>query len=187
MVETSAKKRVTREQWLSKGLELFAVSGAEGLRVEKLARELSIAKSGFYCHFKDRDDLLNHILDYWAHEYTEVITENPMLQHLPARERLLLLMTMVYEQNLTEFDAAMDMWSRGNKLVARKRNRVIDMRLKFVRAALKELGFKGDDLEMRARLLAGFQMGERQIFGSNTRTSKQYRELRLRLLIGETG
>jgi AcrR family transcriptional regulator len=187
MVEISAKKRVTREQWLSKGLELFAVSGAEGLRAEQLARELNTAKSGFYCHFKDRDNLLDQILDYWAHEYTEVITGNPMLQHLAARERLLLLMTMVYEQNLTEFDAAVDMWSRTNKLVARKRKRVIDMRLKFVRAAVKELGFNGDDLEMRARLLAGFQMGERQIFGSNTKASKQYRELRLRLLIGETG
>ena len=30
----------------------------------KMARELGIAKSGFYCHFKDRDDLLGHILDY---------------------------------------------------------------------------------------------------------------------------
>jgi AcrR family transcriptional regulator len=187
MVDTPTKKRVTREQWLSKGLELFAISGAEGLRIEKLARELSIAKSGFYCHFKDRDDLLKNILDYWAHEYTEVITENSMLEHLPARERLLLLMTMVYEQNLTEFDAAMDMWSRTNKLVARKRKRVMEMRLRFIREALRQLGFKGADLEMRTRVLAGFQMGERQIFGPNNKASKQYRELRLKLLIGETG
>jgi AcrR family transcriptional regulator len=187
MIEPTAKKRVSREQWLSKGLELFAISGAEGLRVEKLARELGIAKSGFYCHFKDRDDLLDHILEYWAHEYTEVITENPMLQHLPARERLRLLMTMVYEQNLTEFDAAMDMWSRSNKLVARKRKRVIEMRLKFIRDALGQLGFKGDDLEMRTRVLGGFQMGERQIFGPGQKSSQQYRELRLKLLIGEAG
>jgi AcrR family transcriptional regulator len=187
MTENAAKKRVTREQWLSKGLELFASSGAEGLRLDKLAKTLKISKSGFYCHFKDRDDFLNHILDFWAHEYTEVITENPMLQHLPARERLLLLMTMVFEQNLTEFDAAVDMWSRSNALVARKRKRVIDMRLNFVRNALKELGFKGEDLEMRTRLCAGFQIGERQVFGPSTKVSKQYRELRLKLLIGETG
>jgi AcrR family transcriptional regulator len=187
MIEPTAKKRVSREQWLSKGLELFAISGAEGLRVEKLARELGIAKSGFYCHFKDRDDLLDHILEYWAHEYTEVITENPMLQHLPARDRLRLLMTMVYEQNLTEFDAAMEMWSRSNKLVARKRKRVIEMRLRFIRNAIRELGFSGDDLEMRTRVLAGFQMGERQIFGSSKNVARQFRELRLNMLIGEAG
>jgi AcrR family transcriptional regulator len=185
MTVARPKKRVTREQWLNKGLELFAISGAEGLRVEKLARELEVAKSGFYYHFKDRDDLLNRILDYWAHEYTEVITENVMLQHLPARERLLLLMTMVFEQNLTEFDAAMDMWSRTNKLVARKRKRVINMRLKFVRKALQDLGLKGDNLEMRTRVLAGFQMVERQIYGYNKHTAQLHRELRLKLLIGE--
>ncbi|MEP5763543.1 MAG: TetR/AcrR family transcriptional regulator [Halieaceae bacterium] len=185
MVDSALKKRVSRDQWLSKGLELFALNGAEGLRVEKLARELNISKSGFYCHFKDREELLDHILQYWAHEYTEIITENPMLLNLPARERLLQLMTMVYEQNLTEFDAAMDLWSRTNARVARKRKRVIDMRLKFIRDALMDLGFKGDDLEMRSRLLAGFQMGERQIFGPGKKASHQYRELRLKMLIGE--
>ena len=185
MNNTAPKKRITREQWLTKGLELFALSGANGIRVEQLARRLGVAKSGFYCHFKDREDLLDNILDYWAHEYTEVITENVMLKHLPARERLLLLMAMVYEQDLAEFDAAIDMWSRTDKRVARKRKRVIDQRLTFGRDALQELGFKGDDLEMRSRVLIGFQMGERQIFGFTKNAAKVHRELRLKMLIGE--
>ena len=185
MTKPAIKKRVTRDQWLKKGLELFALKGADGLRVEQLARELGIAKSGFYCHFKDRDDLLGHILDYWVHEFTEVITENAMLQHLPARERLLLLMTMVYEQDLAEFDAAIDMWARTDKRVARRRKRVIDQRLTFGRDALRDLGFKGDDLEMRSRVLIGFQMSERQIFGFTKNAAKLHRELRLKMLLGE--
>ena len=185
MTKPAIKTRITRDQWLRKGLELFALSGADGLRVEKLARELGIAKSGFYCHFKDRSDFLNHILGYWAHEFTEVITENAMLQHLPARERLLLLMTMVYEQDLAEFDAAIDMWARTDKHVARKRRRVINQRLTFGRDALQELGFKGDDLEMRAQVLIGFQMCERQIFGFSKTAAKLHRELRLKMLLGE--
>ncbi len=186
MVDSKPKTRITRDQWLRKGLELFAVAGAHGLRVEKLAKELGVAKSGFYCHFKDREELLDRLLDYWVHEYTEVITENTMMMHLPARQRLLLLMTMVFEQDLTEFDAAMDMWSRTDPRVARKRRRVIKMRLAFIRKAFKELGFEGDDLEMRVRACAGFQMGERQIFGPGKKPSQQYRELRLKMLIGET-
>jgi AcrR family transcriptional regulator len=186
MAKILAKKRVSREQWLSKSLELFAVSGAEGLRVEKLARELNVAKSGFYWHFNDRDDLLDHILNYWAHEYTEVVTGNQLLQQEPARERLLLAMDMVFEQNLAEFDAAIDMWSRTNKRVARKRKQVLEMRLNFFRNAFRELGFKGDDLEMRTRVCAVFQMGERQILGPGRKASEQYRELRLKMLIGET-
>jgi AcrR family transcriptional regulator len=185
MTKPKLKIRVSRDQWLKKGLEMFALSGSDGLRVEKIARELGISKSGFYCHFQDRNDFLNLILDYWAHEYTEVITENRLLQLLPAQERLLLLMTMVYEENLTDFDAAMDMWSRTNTDVARKRKRVINMRSNFIRNAFEELGFRGDDLEMRTRVLAGFQMGERQIFGFNKKAAKLHRELRLKMLIGE--
>ena len=185
MPNSKPKTRITRDQWLSKGLELFAVAGAHGLRVENLAKELGVAKSGFYCHFKDREEFLDRLLDYWAHEYTEVVTANPMMMHLPARQRLLSLMTMVFEQNLTEYDAAMDMWSRTDARVARKRRRVINMRLAFTRTAFEELGFEGDDLEMRVRLCAGFQMGERQIFGPGKKASQQFRERRLNMLIGE--
>ncbi|RLA39599.1 MAG: hypothetical protein DRR06_18855 [Gammaproteobacteria bacterium] len=100
-------KRVTHDQWLSKALELFASTGESGLRVEQLARSLGVSKSGFYFHFKDREDFLQQLLNYWAHEYTEVITRNPLLLMTPLRERLLMISTLIFEQNLAEFDAAM--------------------------------------------------------------------------------
>lgn len=186
MPEANPKKRITRDQWLSKGLELFAVMGAEGLRVEKLARALGVAKSGFYWHFRDREELLDRLLDHWAHEYTEVLSRNSQLLQLPPRNRLLMIMTMAFERNLSEYDAAMQMWSKTDSRVARMVRKVNNIRLDTVRAALEELGFNGEDLEMRTRLFVGFQMGERQIFGASRKVSRQYRELRLDMLLGET-
>jgi AcrR family transcriptional regulator len=185
VVSVRKEARVTREEWLGKALELFAVRGADGLRVEQLARSLDIAKSGFYCHFKGKDDLLDQLLDYWTTEYTEVITKNTKLLNLPARERLQLSMRMIFELNLTEHDAAIDIWSRRDAGVARTRQRVMNIRLKFFRDAFEELGFTGDDLEMRTRVCAVFQMGERQILGSGKASSVKYRNLRLKMLIGE--
>lgn len=185
MNDALVKKRITREQWLNMGLELFAVHGVDGLRVERLARSLGVAKSGFYCHFSDREVLLDHILDYWAHEYTEVITDNQRLKELDARERIGLAFVMVFEQNLAQHDAAIDLWSRQDKRVARKRKQAIDKRLAFFRNAFSELGFKGDDLEMRTKVCAVFQMGERQVLGPGKKASEQIRELRLRMLLGE--
>ena len=183
----SAKKeaRVTRQEWLGKGLELFATSGAGGLRVDNLAKSLDISKSGFYCHFKGKDDLLEQILDYWALNYTEAITENKELLNLPARDRLLLAMQKVFELNLAEFDSAIDLWSRTDARVAHKWKQVMNIRLKFFRDAFEELGFHGDDLEMRTRVCAVFQMGERQILGPAKKASEKYREARLQMLIGE--
>lgn len=186
VVSARKEARVTREEWLAKGLELFATSGADGLRVEKLAKALDIAKSGFYCHFEGKDDLLNQILDHWARTYTEVITGDRELLSLPPRDRLLLAMQRVFEHNLAEFDSAIDIWSRDDARVARKRKQVMDVRLQFFRDAFQELGFRGDELEMRTRVSAVFQMGERQILGSDKRASEKYRNARLQMLIGES-
>jgi hypothetical protein len=61
----------------------------------------------------------------------------------------------------------------------------MDKRLRFFRGAFEELGFYGEDLEMRTRVCAVFQMGERQVLGSNKASSEKYRDLRLNMLVGE--
>jgi len=176
-------KRVTRDQWLKTALDLFGKSGEEGLRVEKLARELGIAKSGFYWHFSDREDFLEHLFAYWSHEYTEIVTSNPLLVMAEPRPRLLMIMTLVFEQNLIEFDAAMQVWSNKDPEVAKKVRKVIDMRLRFVTAAFAEQGFEGDELAMRARTFLAYITSERQIYGPSKAASSRHRERYLDMLL----
>jgi hypothetical protein len=95
-------------------------------------------------------------------------------------------MSKIFELNLAEYDSAIDMWSRSDADVGRKWKSVMNIRLKFFRDAFEELGFNGEDLEMRTRVCAVFQMGERQILGSGKASSVKYRNLRLKMLIGES-
>jgi len=178
----STRKRVTRDQWLSKALELFAKTGEEGLHVEKLSRALAISKSGFYFHFSDREDFLQQLLAYWAHEYTEVVSRNPLLLMTPARQRLSMIATLVFEQNLTEFDVAMQVWSNKDPKIARQVRKVVNMRMAFTRKAFVELGFEGDDMEMRARMFIALLTSERQVFGPSKKLSERYRERTLAML-----
>ena len=55
--------RVSKDQWLAAALEELEKGGIEAVRVERLARILNVARSGFYWHFKNRDDLYRHLLD----------------------------------------------------------------------------------------------------------------------------
>jgi hypothetical protein len=66
---------------------------------------------------------------------------------------------------------------------------VIRRRLDFVRSAFSELGFEGDDLEMRARLFVAYESNERSLFaGTKKGEVRRHRDLRLRLLLGsDTG
>jgi AcrR family transcriptional regulator len=54
-----------REAWIKGAIAILAEHGAEGLRVEVLAKRLKVTKGSFYWHFKDRQDLLDAVLEYW--------------------------------------------------------------------------------------------------------------------------
>jgi len=183
----STSKRITRDQWLSTALNMFARTGEGGLHVEKLAREVGVAKSGFYWHFKDREELMQDLFAYWSYEYTEIVTENALLLMSPPRQRLLMIMTVVFDQNLTEFDAAMHVWSNKDPKVAKKLRNVLKMRVSFVRQPFVELGFKGNELEIRTRAFLSYINSERQVFGPGQQTSLKLREPFLDLLVAGTG
>ncbi|MCF8178610.1 MAG: TetR/AcrR family transcriptional regulator [Sulfuritalea sp.] len=54
-----------REAWIKGAIAILAEHGAERLRVEVLAKRLNVTKGSFYWHFKDRQDLLNAVLEFW--------------------------------------------------------------------------------------------------------------------------
>ena len=96
----AGKKRVTKDQWLSKALEFLEVGGIDSVRIESLAKALGVSKSGFYWHFRDRKDLLNAMLHYWSQEFTEVVTDNPKLQGADPKETLYQVMKIVQDYDL---------------------------------------------------------------------------------------
>jgi AcrR family transcriptional regulator len=54
-----------RDTWIKAAIAILADHGAEGLRVEVLAKRLGVTKGSFYWHFKDRRDLLDAVLTLW--------------------------------------------------------------------------------------------------------------------------
>jgi AcrR family transcriptional regulator len=173
MVKHRNTTRVSKAEWLAKALQMFVHEGEPGVRVEVLARELDVAKAGFYWHFKDRADLLRQVLEYWAHEYTEVITANEALLEIPAAERLLTVMEMICEHNLAGLDLHFHVWARKDPAVARKVRQVIRTRLDYLKAIFAELGFSGEELEMRSRLFVAYESNETLMFRFKTKSEIQ--------------
>lgn len=56
------RQRVSRDDWLAAALDILAVGGIETVKIERLAKRLRVATSGFYWHFKNRSDLQEQIL-----------------------------------------------------------------------------------------------------------------------------
>lgn len=159
-----ARLGVSKPQWLERGMQFLAQGSVQDLSVEGLARSLGIAKAGFYWHFKNRDDLLRQLLEHWTHEITEVITANPEVLALEPEARLVRAAQIIHDFELTRYEFAFRQWALTDQGAAQAIKRVNRLRLDFARKALGELGFKGEDLEMRAMLFVVYHSLELPMF-----------------------
>jgi len=164
MKKKKVRRGISKAEWLEAGLQSLSEEGVAGVAVEKLAKSLGIAKAGFYWHFKNRDDLLRQLLDYWTHEITEVVTSNPELLALKPKSQLILAAEMILDYDLTRYEIAIRQWALQDAGAARAVKKANRLRLDFARKALSELGFKGEDLEILRRV-AGQQLGLRGAAG----------------------
>ena len=163
----------SRADWLEAGLECLAKGSVESVTVEHLSRSLGVAKSGFYWHFHDRDDLLRQMLDHWIHELTEVVTQNDRVLSMEPRLRLVTTLQMILDFDLARLDMAIRQWAMQDEGAARAVRRVNRIRLDLFREALLELGFEGDEIEMRAMLFVAYHTWESATFPEISRKRRR--------------
>ncbi len=180
MKRTLPHKRVSKAQWLARALEVLAAEGMQGVRVDRLARDLRIARAGFYWHFKNRRNLLDSMLQYWTDEFTAVVTRNPQLLRGDPAQRLYQTALVILERNLAKYDVAIRDWSAHDKSAAKVVRQVYKMRLDFIRSLFREMGFRGGQLEMRTRLYVCYHSWERAVFQDISKTERR-KLLRLQL------
>ena len=142
------------------------------MRVERLARELGVTKGSFYWHFTDRADLLNRMLEFWSQKYTDVIVENPEFLEGDPGEGLLAVLVRVRKEKLEEFELALRSWARLDPNVDKTVREVYRKRTDFVRGFFKRLGFRGMEVEIRARLALCYLAWERSMYDEDSEASR---------------
>ena len=164
MTKKVKRERVSKADWLEKALDVLESDGIDEVKIERLARELNISKSGFYWHFKDRKELIRSMITYWEQEFTSVVTSNSEVLNAVPRERIYLTMKMILENNLTRLELPMRSSAETDQTAWKMINRVYQIRVDFFRSALSEMGFEGEDLEMRIHLLTCYHTWEGVMF-----------------------
>ena len=81
----SPRAQLDRENWIESGIDVLARDGLGGLRIEVLAKRCGVTKGSFYWHFKDRQDLLTAMLEYWKEGRIRDIEKTTSVT--PGRER----------------------------------------------------------------------------------------------------
>lgn len=177
---------VSRQQWLSAALDLLEKRGIEAVRVHSLAKTLGVNKSGFYWHFKDREELLQSLLSYWSD-----LEEQPLVDAGPnpiksPEATLRILADVVDREDLSRFDAAIRQWAKTDDRVAEIYRSKMLRRLEFIRSLFHKLGFDKVAAEMRARTFVAFVSTEREVFNDLTSTERlEIRSAQLDLLVSQ--
>jgi len=164
--------QLSRDSWLRHGLEVLRDEGIQGVRVERLARDLGVTKGSFYWHFTDRDDLWQNMLDYWSRMYTGVIVDNREFRKFDPAQGLLVAMTKVRAEGLDTYELAMRAWADHDPKIDAAVREVYAQRTAFVMGFFTRLGFRGIDAEVRTRLTLCYMSWELNMYPDESKTKR---------------
>ena len=178
------KPRVKKEDWLHCALDILEKKGIDSVRVEHMAAKLGVSKSGFYYHFRDRNDLCDALLNHWENiDHLPILQNPPKLDATPF-EMLSETVETAHRENLDKYDQAIRLWAKQDPKVRRVWQKVMDKRTNFVRHIFAAAGFTGGELEMRTRLFLVYHIEERDLFPDLTKQERgRLRDARLKLLL----
>jgi AcrR family transcriptional regulator len=155
------KRPLGREIWLDTARRALIEEGTAGLEIKKLAKRLGSSRGGFYWFFKDRAQLLEELLSYWAQTSTLLFER---IQHLPNKTgaEKYLAMTRLWVDE-TEYDPKWDGavrdWARTSDPVRNVVRAVDQKRIEVLERIFIDMGYRGKEANVRARVMYYHQVG----------------------------
>ena len=120
------------------------------------------------------------MVGYGRSQYTEVVTSNRNLLQGDPVKRLERAAELIQEHDLAKYDLVIRSWAKNDELAHEAVKSVTKIRLDFIRDIFSEMGFIGDELEMRAMLFVCYHTWESTMF-SDIAPQKRARIRKLRL------
>ena len=181
------KKRVSKAEWLERALKVLEKDGINEVKIDRLARELNVSRSGCYWHFKNRKALIRAMIEYWGSEFTSVVVNATTTAHdVNPKERLFNVLQMVIDSNLNRFEVPMRAAASMDPAAMEMVCQIYQLRLDYIRSILVDMGFVGDDLEMRTHLFVCYQTWEDSMFVKLSKADRsRWLKLRVELLCSE--
>jgi AcrR family transcriptional regulator len=159
-MEAANKPRLGREDWVLGALEVLKERGVDGVKIVVIAERMGVTSGSFYWHFKNLQDLLDSLLEFWERELTDAVIEVARgFDGLP-EARILNLMLQVIEQDAAAYDPAIAVWAKSDPAAKAVFERTLRKRFDFARWMFEQTGFSDRQAITRGRLMVAYLMGE---------------------------
>lgn len=153
-------KRVGRDDWIVAALDVLRQQGVHAIKASSIAKRMGLTTGSFYWHFKNLQDLLDCVLNYWEHEQTDHIIVEARNFTGPPDARILNLMLQVISEDAAHPDHAISVWANSDPEVGKVYVRTIERRFEFAAWMFQEAGFAPEDAAIRGRMMVTSMMGE---------------------------
>lgn len=168
-----APVRTPRERWIEEGLRALASGGPDLVRVEPLAQALGVTKGGFYWHFRDRQALLDAMLDAWEETLVDDAIAVADRGGGSGRARLRRLFAAADQrEGILDLELSVRDWARRDAVVAERVTRVDNRRLSYLRPLFAEFCDDPADVEGRCLLVLTLFVGESLVTATHGRRTR---------------
>lgn len=153
--------KATKDDWLKAAVRVLVTEGVNQVMVLPLAAKLKVSRSSFYWYFRNRQDLLDQLLDYWRETNTRSIISHAERPSDTVNAGVLHIFECWLDERLysPRLDFAVRSWARQSPPVRRLIARADAERLHAIARLFERHGYEPEDALIRARVLYCMQVG----------------------------
>jgi AcrR family transcriptional regulator len=157
----SGNVKATRDDWLDVALRALALEGVAHVTVLNLSEGLGVSRSSFYWYFKNRDELLDALLDRWDRLNTRSIVAQAEAPAATVSDAVCNVFRCWVNPAIfsPRLDFAVREWARRSADVRRALDRSDRVRTEALKALFVRFGYDDEDALVRARVLYYMQIG----------------------------
>ncbi|MGD8430475.1 MAG: TetR/AcrR family transcriptional regulator [Ectothiorhodospiraceae bacterium] len=159
--EKTSGWRGSREVWLQAAKQALIDTGLDAVKIQLLANRLNISRTSFYWFFKDRNALLDALLEEWEAKNTSAFVDVSEAYAETVSEAVLNLVGVFFDEDVFEprLDFAVRGWAHQSEAVMARVNAADERRLAAIRSLFERFGKPRDEADVRARTVYLTQIG----------------------------
>jgi AcrR family transcriptional regulator len=177
MVKQQESVKLGRINWIDCGIRVLAESGVEAVRVEPIAKLLNVTKGSFYWHFKNREALLEAVLQEWVSRETNSIIDQVEQVGGDAISKIRYLFELAIQDD-GQLEHAIRAWATNDTRTAAILAKVDQRRLDYTQDLFLKAGFAPFEALVRARMAYYSLVGEFTV-GIHLSQEERLAEIRL--------
>ena len=153
--------RGSPELWLDAAYEALIESGVEAVKVQLLSKKLRLSRGSFYWMFKDREALLDALLERWREKNTGGIAKQAEAYAETLEEALLNVFDCWLDPQIFDFhfEFAVRSWALQSPTVMAELTEADESRVKSMTKLFRRYGMEAAMADVSARALYQGQIG----------------------------